>query len=87
MACCILSKWGIMGLERILWKYKNNPRNVMECPGRSRQVSKRIDQLRDAGGTRLQLFIVFSSDRQDDNKGQRADANDSERLCACRSDW
>ena len=87
MACCILSKWGIMGLERILRTYKNNPRNVMECPGRSRQVSKRIDQLGDAGGTRLQLFIVFSSDRQDDNKGQRADANDSERLCACRSDW
>ena len=87
MACCILSKWGIMGLERILRKYENNPRNVMECPGRSRQVSKRIDQLGDAGGTRLQLFIVFSSDRQDDSKGQRADANDSERLCARRSDW
>ena len=87
MACCILSKSGIMGLERILRKSKNNPRNVMECPGRSRQVSKRIDQLGDAGGTRLQLFIVFSSDRQDDNKGQRADANDSERLCACRSNW
>ena len=45
-----------------------------------RQVSKRIDQLGDAGGTRFQLFIVFSCDRQDDSKGQRADANDSERL-------
>ena len=59
MACCILSKWGIMGLERILRKYRNNPRNVMECPGRSRQVSKRIDQLGDAGAPGFTCLLSF----------------------------